>query len=358
MKLIVAGIYPPDVGGPATYAALLERELPKRGIDVVVVPFGEVRDLPPIVRHFSYFLRLWRALRQADLLLVQDTVSSGLPALFAARLCRKPLVVRVGGDYAWEQGTQRFGVKEGIDDFQKKMYGPRVGILRLIQKFVVRSADVVIAPSHYLGNIIRGWMGEGRAVDVIYNGVEFPLVTSELTNRPKGVLIVSAGRLVPWKEFDGLIAVIGEHPEWTLAIIGDGPEKNYLQELARETECDERVIFTGNLPREEMLGWCKEANVFVLNSSYEGLSHTLIEVQSLGVPTVATRIGGNREVIESGVNGLLVAPHSHPELTDALETLVTDRNLAQRLAGEGKERAADLSVDNTMDALADLLRNI
>ena len=355
MKLLVAGIYPPDVGGPATYAALLERELPKRGFEVAIAPFATVRNLPPLVRHVAYFLRLLGALGSADILFVQDTVSSGLPAVFAAWMAHKPLVLRIGGDYAWEQGTQRFGVKEGIEDFQEKFYGPRVECLRAVQKFVVRNADVVIAPSHYLGEIVEKWMKKDSQVEVVYNGVELPLVVEELQDRPGGALIVSAGRLVAWKGFDGLIAAVAEREDWTLVIVGDGPEREYLQKLAEETECNDRVIFTGNLPREKMLGWCKAADVFVLNSSYEGLSHLLIEVQSLGTPTIATAIGGNMEVVEDNKNGLLVSPGSHGELTAAIDDLVSDTELAERLGNAGKERMKDFSIDATMNSLVRIL---
>ncbi len=82
MKILIAtGIYPPDIGGPATYSKLLKDELPGRGIDVQVLSFGQVRHLPKIIRHFSYLLKILKLGRGVDVIYAQDPVSVGFPAL-------------------------------------------------------------------------------------------------------------------------------------------------------------------------------------------------------------------------------------------------------------------------------------
>ena len=107
-RLVVATpLYPPDLGGPATYSYLLEQELPKRGITIELVKFADVRHLPKLVRYLAYFFNVLKALRTKDAVLALDPVSVGLPSMLAARVARKPLFLKVGGDYAWEQGTQR-----------------------------------------------------------------------------------------------------------------------------------------------------------------------------------------------------------------------------------------------------------
>ena len=73
--LIAAGIYPPDLGGPATYARLIAEEFPKLGIKTDLVLFRDVRHLPPIIRHIVYFVMVWRRARHADVIYVQDAVS-------------------------------------------------------------------------------------------------------------------------------------------------------------------------------------------------------------------------------------------------------------------------------------------
>ena len=96
--LIATGIYPPDMGGPATYSKLLADELPKRGIEVRVLTFGAVRHLPKVIRHLAYFFKTLSQGREVDIIYAQDPVSVGLPALWAARLLGKRFLLRLGGD--------------------------------------------------------------------------------------------------------------------------------------------------------------------------------------------------------------------------------------------------------------------
>ena len=155
MKILIAtGIYPPDIGGPATYSKLLYAELLKRGYDVKILSFGEVRRLPKTIRHIVYFFKTLNRARKCDIIFAQDPVSIGLPAMTASKILRKKFLIRVAGDYAWEQSVQRFGCRDNIDDFQLKKYGFMVELFKMIQKFVVSRADKVIAPSHYFNKLV------------------------------------------------------------------------------------------------------------------------------------------------------------------------------------------------------------
>ena len=90
MKILIAtGIYPPSVGGPATYSKILRDELPKRGVEVSVLSFDEVRHFPKGVSHVSYFLKIISRGWGVDVIFAQDPVSVGLPAFFAALLMGK-----------------------------------------------------------------------------------------------------------------------------------------------------------------------------------------------------------------------------------------------------------------------------
>jgi glycosyltransferase involved in cell wall biosynthesis len=91
----------------------------------------------------------------------------------------------------------------------------------------------------------------------------------------------------------------------------------------------------------------RAADAFVLNSRYEGLSHTLLEVQALGTPIIASNVCGNPEVVEHGVNGLLVDPHSPNDLREALRRLLSDRALGRRFVEAGFARRDDFRRDLT-----------
>ncbi len=102
MKVVIAtGLYPPDIGGPATYTKFLERHLPRFGVDFSVVSFSTVRRYPRIIRHIIYFVRLLKAGWSADILYALDTVSVGIPTALASAVLRRKFYLRVPGDYAW-----------------------------------------------------------------------------------------------------------------------------------------------------------------------------------------------------------------------------------------------------------------
>jgi len=108
--------------------------------------------------------------------------------------------------------------------------------------------------------------------------------------------------------------------------------------LAERLGLAQRVHFLGNVPHEKIPLYIRAADVFVLNSEYEGLSHTLLEVLSLGTPIIASRVCGNPEVVEDGVNGFLVDPRNSSELSAALEKMLADPSLRRRMVQAGIER--------------------
>ncbi|MBI2610946.1 glycosyltransferase family 4 protein [Candidatus Kaiserbacteria bacterium] len=355
MRLLIAtGLYPPEIGGPATYAKLFEERLPRYGVEVSVLPFSMVRHMPLIIRHVAYAWLLAQRIHSADLVLVQDTVSTGFPVAVISGLARKKFIVRVPGDYAWEQGVQRFGVKDSLDDFQKRAYGLRVGTLRAIQRFVVTRAYRVIAPSHYLARIISQWSPRIRRIDVVYNGIE---LSETLPTARQASLIVSSGRLVPWKGFDELIDVVSAHPEWNLEILGDGPLHQELKERIQKAGSEERVTLRGRVSHAEARDVFARAAVFALNSRYEGLSHTLVEAMSVGTTVVATKAGGNPEVVKDGVNGILIEVGDKMALESALTRALSEQELRRQLGAAASERAKDFSIEKTVEATASLLKS-
>lgn len=319
MKLVLATpLYPPEAGGPATYAKILEEELPKHDIEVVTVKFREVRHLPPLIRHIAYFFNVLKETKGAKAILVQDTVSVGLPSALASIVSGVPLIVRVPGDYAWEQSTQRYGVTDLIDDFQTKKYGSKVETLRSIQRFVVRHAQKVIVPSHYMSKIVSQWIEHKERVTVIHNSVSIEkigIAPQKLQELPRPI-VVTVGRLVPWKRIDDIMSAVTNTQAKSLVIAGDGPEREALE--AHSRKIFPNTYFTGALPHADVLATIKASDVFVLNSTYEGFSHLLIEACLLGVPVVASDIEANKELLSQTANEL-VASGSPERLSEGIE---------------------------------------
>lgn len=365
MRIVVATpLYPPEPGGPATYAKLLEEGLPERGIEMSLITFGAVKHLPKGIRHLAYFWRVLSAARGADLIYALDASSVGFPAMLAATFARKPLVVKIVGDAAWEQGRQRFGVTQTLDEFVRESKVPPALVrLRRMQARVAMRAKIVVVPSRYLKGIVQAWGIPEEKIVVIWNAIQeepagdAPQMIAAL---PKP-LIVSVGRLVPWKGFSELIEAVRMVRERgisaSLAIAGDGPERDRLEKEAREKLAG-GFAFAGALPHAHTLSAMREADVFVLDSAYEGLSHVLIEALDSGAAIVASDIPGNREVIEHEKNGLLVRPGDVDALAHALERLLSHEPLRAQLAAAAKKRARDFSRQSMLDAVAALLNTI
>lgn len=335
IKLVIATpLYPPEIGGPATYAKILKEGLPSKGIEVELVKFSDVRHLPKLIRHYAYYRRVRKAARHADAVLALDPVSVGLSAMYAARRAGKPFVVKIVGDYAWEQGVQRFGVIQNLDEFVKtKQKNFFVRILQKVQTFVARAAKRVIVPSPYLKDIILEWGIPEEKIQMIYNGIGLPPNIPTYQKKDGEFLIVSAGRRVPWKGFEAIERVAEGHANW-------------------------RVFIASGLPRAEVLGWMKAADVFVLNSRYEGFPHTLVEAMTLGTPVIATDAGGNKTLVAHGETGLLVPPGDDAALLGALTTVANDPVAAQERARTAQKRMNDFSLPHMLDATAQLLKTL
>ena len=351
--LLAASLYPPETRGPATFAKQLVGYLKTHSANVTVVPFRGVRGLPPGLRHIVYFFKLLFHGRGISVVLALDPVSVGLPALFLAQLIGARFVLRVGGDYAWEQGVQRFSITDTLDEFVTKensQFSFAVRVLRGIQRYVAIRADAVVVPSKYLKHIVTTWGVLGERISVIHSAASVApasLSRQEVRERVgwgEGKVIFSAGALVPWKGFIGLIdaaAIIRKNiPDLRLVIAGDGLQKEELKKHAAAAGFDSQTVLIGEVPQTMMLELMRGSDVFALNTGYEGLSHQLIEAMQAEVPIVTTPVGGNGELIEHNVSGLLVPFNDTHALADAINVLFQDPKRASSLAAAARARAA------------------
>ncbi|MCA9339930.1 MAG: glycosyltransferase family 4 protein, partial [Candidatus Saccharibacteria bacterium] len=370
MKVTIAtGLYPPEIGGPATYAAMLETELPGHGFELTTVPFGWVRQYPKVLRHLVYAWKLWRESKGADMIYALDPTSVGLAAYLVARVRHKPFLVRLGGDYAWEQGRMRFGVTDTLDVFlTKRASWPfMVRQLAKVQTFVVSQAVRVVVPSEYLKRVVVQWGIDSKKIKVIYSAL-YPLEVHGTRQELREELecpyptIVSAGRLVPWKGFSVLIDVVhrlkDRYPQIALVIVGDGAERAALEEKVAQLKLAQHVWFTGSITKDALGATIKAADVFVLNTAYEGLSHQLIEVMDIGTPIVTTDAGGNPELITDGVNGFLVEFNDVDALTEAIARVLGHPESRERLVQSARGRSKQFAKEEVVKEIVSLLTSI
>lgn len=221
---------------------------------------------------------------------------SGLPAVFAKRLLRKPLVTKVTGDIAWERARIKHLIEDSIHEFQRRRYRPRVEVFRRLQQRIVRQADAVIVPSQDLQRLAIGWGIPVARIRVIPNGVRLDAVDSlpsraeaRRSLKVEGPLLIAAGRLVPWKRFDEAIRTLAHHPDpqAELRIVGDGPDRPRLEGVAVTLGVASRVRFVGSVARAELWRYLRAADLLVHPSECEGCPHLLLEAMAAGTPIVA-----------------------------------------------------------------------
>jgi glycosyltransferase involved in cell wall biosynthesis len=143
---------------------------------------------------------------------------------------------------------------------------------------------------------------------------------------------------VPWKGVDGLIRLLPELPETRLVIAGDGHSRDQLQALTHSTGVESRVLFLGDVPHDAVTAYLRQADAFVLNSSYEGLPHVVLEAFAARTPVIATGAGGTGEIVQHNITGLLIPVGDRAALKSAIEQLWCEPELGRRLADEAAER--------------------
>ena len=370
--LIATPLYPPETGGPATYTKLLEEGLPSRGMDVVVAKWSVVRGKPRLVRHIAYFWPIFKIGHDVDVIFALDPVSVGLPTWLASTLLRKRFFLKVVGDFAWEQWMQKGrGEFVDVETFQKRRFDVVTELRRFVEHYVARRAERVIVPSEFLKRIVLAWGVPETRIVVVYNSFDPPSTILTKTDARRilglsGTVIMSAGRLVPWKGMQALVGVmpeiLREFPDAKLLIAGDGPEREALAlKIARpltpersdggreNCELENSITLLGRLDRETLYQHIAAADLFVLNTGYEGLSHQLLEVMALGTPIVATNVGGNPELIEDGQSGRLVAYGDKEALVRAVVDLLSHPPAGGKFAAAAQKRVDAFGVGRMVE---------
>lgn len=340
--LIVTGIWPPDVGGPASHAPELAEHLRGRGHDVAVVTTADgaprpeayrvdwvSRRTPVGARHLAVAERVRSRARRADV--VYATSMIGRAAL-GSKAARRPLVIKLTTDEAYER-AQRRGLYAGdMDAFQRAGGDVRIRALRRSRDAALRRAARVVCPSAYLRDMAVSWGVPRERTAVIPNPAPDlpPLPTREEARASLGVegaLLAFAGRIGAQKSLDVGLDAVSRVAGVSLLVAGDGPEREALERRAGPG-----VRFLGPLPREDVLRLFRAADATLLPSTWENFPHTVVESLAVGTPVIATTVGGVPEVVVDGGNGLLVPPGDAAALASAITRFYGERGLRERLA--------------------------
>lgn len=381
---VLTGIHYPDIGGPASFMKSVVSEVAKE-FNVEAVTYSNfekvqgddkltyklkrvVRTSPKIIGHIFYFLNCLMVSRKADLIIALSAMNAGLTGVIASKIFKKPLVVRVVGDYAWEVAMNTKKTSFLLDDFQKDAKRGWIGLLHKIQLYVCNNATKIIVPSEYLRKIVSGWGVDEKKIVIINNGINMPDlhdISQEEARKEIGIsgrIILSVGRLVPWKGHRMLIKIMPSLLQWDqytrLVIVGDGPDEKLLQNMIINMGLERKVFLVGRKSHADLLKYLKAADVFALHTGYEGFSHQIVEAMACGLPVVTTDIGGNSEIITNGKNGFLVGYNEEFELTESIRSVLQSNDLREQFIIEGLKTASQFSVKKTVDKVRDLISSL
>jgi glycosyltransferase involved in cell wall biosynthesis len=359
--LLLPGIWPPDVGGPATHGPDFARYLGERGHEVRVVTMADrpPTELPcPVetvsrrnpfpVRYSLLTAKAAAAGRWADLVYASATYAAAAAASTAART---PLVAKLVSDPAYER-AYRYGLFRGtLEQFQHEP-GAALSALRRARTLALARTRTLVVPSEYLARIARSFVSRPDRVIVVPN----PAPDVEISAvEPQPNTFVYAGRLTRQKALGVAIDAVARVPAARLVVIGDGPERGMLERRAQGAGLNGRVSFLGAQPRAQVLEALGGAWAAVLSSDWENLPHAAVEALAVGTPVVATSVGGVPEVVHDDVNGLLVPAGSPEALAAALGRLVDEPGLRNRLARQAAPSVERLSRDAVYGELERLL---
>ena len=318
--LITVGIYPPDIGGPASFVPKIAKLLAENKHDVTVICLSDnkVTDnedykVKRILRNQNLFNRWIKTIftiikngRNVDCLFV-----NGLPmeSYIANLFLRKKLVRKIVGDWAWERGRNKGLIDESFDEFQVNSHNLHLEIAKFSRGWTATKADIVITPSKHLSKVVENWGVQPDKLMIIYNGTK--IVNDDiLKTNQETINLITVGRLAPWKNIDTIIESVNLLKQYDikfkLFIVGSGPLESDLKKLVSDLNLSSEVNFTGQKKYTELTEYYKNSNIYIQASGYEGLPHVLLEAINYDLSIISTPIGGSNEILQDGENGYVL----------------------------------------------------
>jgi glycosyltransferase involved in cell wall biosynthesis len=232
--------------------------------------------------------------------------------------------------------------------------------LRTIVRFLLnQSFKTVAQSSNTKQNAVRYYQPK-RQIDIIplsYEPYHFMTRSrSEIGLKKEKIYLISVGRVIKRKGFDYLIKSLGFLDEdIELLIVGDGTEKHKLYQLSQLLGIDNRVHMLGEVSEEMKFQYLYVSDLYVLSSLHEGFGIVLQEAMQVGLPIVSTNHGGQVDLIEQNVNGLLVNTCDAESLSNAIKKVLSDNDLAQRMSINNKNALTKYNIKNIIKQYLDLL---
>jgi glycosyltransferase involved in cell wall biosynthesis len=414
---IAIGTFHPQIGGAERQALLQAQALRVRGYDATIITLRHDRTWPkyevvegvPVVRvagivlggrerlpaplrKLAYLLgvlalgwALWRRRHSYDILHVYQLNLLTLPAAFVCGSVGKPLIVALRCADARHRASSRNFVTAIVHRWRTSMPRPMAegrvrgqgdleGLaslgkpgVQLTRYLLKRAQAVMVVLTSRMRQDLAAHGFPLAGVRLIPNGVDparFCPGSPETSPTARARTVLCAGRVSYQKGLDVLLhawRIVQERlPEplrARLVIAGTGPLRARLESLAAALGIADSVEFVG--AQSDMAAWLRRGDIAVLPSRWEGMSNALLEAMACGLPCVATRVSGSEDLIQHGVNGLLVEPDDYRALAEALLCLLRDPELCQRYGRAARATVEErYSLEQVMDVYLRLYHSL
>ena len=341
--LLTTGIYPPDIGGPATFVPKLAEHLVSEGNKCALISLKPEnfcrkptnykltlvnRFRLPIRFALCTFLIMFQAAR------TECVFSNGLylESATALRIMRKRSVAKIVGDPIWERERNRGLTNLPLLEFQHSKLTVWNRVLRFAYKIALDSYSLIVCPSEELVRVVSSW-GVSSPVICIPNGVDLqsPIYADKFYD------LIYVGRLVKWKNVDKVIQISAAN-HLSTAIIGTGPLEAELKALS--TSINSNCSFLGEISKDQVIKYLNNSKFFILLSQYEGLSFALLEAMSCGLPVIVSDAKGNTDVVTDSFDGLIVDLDNPDLKINELCQILKDDSRYARMSSHARETIA------------------
>lgn len=346
---IIINTFPPEVGGAERYAAGLAEHLAALGHSILVLTRGspsapskeiigsvEIRRLSvpkvPGLRLFIFAIKVLKEFhlqrKSIDIIHSFQVFSPGLIGIILSKIYGKPVVIREG---------------QSLDS----LFMYKKPIIQSLFIYTVNSANTIYADHDSISQFITEIGAAPGLVKVIQNPVDSERFSPQGHDTKKDLgfeekfVVLSLGRLEKFKGIENLIEamsiVMDEILNAILIIVGEGPEKQKLENLAKDLKIRDRIIFYRSVPFEEVHTFFRAADIFIQPSITPELPNTLLQAMASATATVATDLVGSKELVENEKTALVVPSKNSRKIAEEIIRLYKEPDLRRRLGENARE---------------------
>ena len=341
--LIATGIFPPDVGGPANFLPqLCEKISDENKISVLTLSnkkyqnngkykvVGIDRNQNKILRTLLIIYWVIKLGKKTDLIFINGLwFETNLANFFL----RKKTIRKIVGDPVWEKYLNKGGKLTDFDSFQSNFNNFKILFKKIIRNFFIRKANLIIVPSTHLENFVRNNCRYNGKILKVFNGTR--ITNDKIIKKNKNNFLV-VSRLVKQKNLENTLLAFSEiikndsNINFELNIIGDGPELENLLEITNKVNIKDSVKFHGKKFEKELEKFYLESNFFIQVSSYEGMSHSILEAINYENLIITSNFPGNTEILDNNLYGIIQeidnGTFNYKELALKIEKLIRENN--------------------------------